>query len=281
MEFRLERSPGDMMLTSTNMSGNRTRPPKEIRVMGYRLHPMTGQEVIAQVAGAVREKRRLIMANLNLHAMATMYESKAMASLFMQPDTYVMIDGMPVLFAAKIFGHSLSRAKRATSLDFYDHMFHPGKTEGWRFAFVGADPVTLKKGMDLLQARHPGLDMEGRHGYFDIQDKSPGSPQREVIDWLKARSPDVLIVGMGMPRQEEWIAAIQHEVDVRVFMPTGAYLDYQVGTQRLAPRWIGQLGLEWLYRLLSSPRRLGYRYLIEPIRLAGRLLLRRHPQKAG
>jgi N-acetylglucosaminyldiphosphoundecaprenol N-acetyl-beta-D-mannosaminyltransferase len=54
----------------------------------------------------------------------------------------------------------------------------------------------------------------------------------------------VLIVGMGMPRQEEWIAAVQHDVPTLAILPAGAYLDYQVGAQRPAPRWMGQVGLE-------------------------------------
>lgn len=253
--------------------------PQEIRFLGYRLHPLTGAEVISEVASAVRGRRRLIMANLNLHGMAVQFDSPAMASLHSQPDTQVMIDGMPILLMANLFGHKLSKSKRTTSLDFYDDMFALGMAEKWVFAFVGADPETLKKGLAKLRERFPDLEIEGRNGYFDKADRSPGSAQAEIIEWLRARSPDVVIVGMGMPGQEEWIASVQHDVDARVLMPTGAYLDYQVGTQDLTPRWIGQIGMEWAYRLLRSPKRLSYRYLIEPLILGARLLLRPHPQR--
>lgn len=254
-------------------------PPESISLLGFRVHPLTGDEVIAQVADAVAAQRRLIMANINLHGMAVLYESPSMAKLMSQPDTQVMIDGMPIIWLANLLGHKLPRAKRTTSLDFYDKMFALGVERGWRFGYVGGRPETLTRGLDILRERVPGLDIDGHDGFFDINDTSPGSRQSEIVGWLRARRHDVVIVGMGMPRQEAWIERIQHEVPTTVFLPTGAYLDYQAGEQKLTPRWMGQMGIEWLYRLLNSPRRLGYRYLLEPNLLLLRLMLRPHPQK--
>lgn len=260
-------------------AANHVAPPSEIRLLGFRLHPMTGAEVVEQIAAAVTERRRLIMANLNLHGMALLYESEPMARLLSQRDAQVMIDGMPIIWLANLLGHKLPRAKRTTSLEFYDTMFALGRERGWRFGYVGGSPETLDRGMETLRARFPGLDIDGRNGYFDVADDAPGSRQAEILDWMQARSHDVLIVGMGMPRQEAWIAAIQSRVPTTVLVPTGAYLDYQVGAQKLTPRWMGQIGIEWLYRLMNSPRRLGYRYLIEPSILLTRMALRRHPQE--
>lgn len=246
--------------------------PLEIGLLGYRLHPMTKEEVIARIADAVAARRRLILANLNVHGMAMVKESAAMARLLAQPDCQVMIDGMPVLFLANILtGAGLKRDMRTTSLDFYDEMFRLGAARGWQFAYVGGRPEVLEQGIDLLRQRFPGLRIEGRDGYFDRGDIAPGSKHGALIAWLRGLSPDVLIAGMGMPRQEEWIEQVQGLIDARVFMPAGAYLDYQVGVQRPAPRWMGRYGVEWIYRLSQSPYRLGHRYLVEPFVLAYRL----------
>lgn len=234
---------------------------------------MDGDEVIEQVASAVGERRRLIMANLNVHGMAMMYESAPMTRLMTQPDCMVMVDGMPVLFLANILGRArLPRTKRATSLDFYDELFATGVRHDWQFAYVGAKEEVLVAGLAMLTDRFPGLRIEGRNGYFDIDDNSPGSRNGEIVDWLAGLSPDVVIVGMGMPRQEEWIEMVQNRIDARVFLPAGAYLDYQVGVQKPAPRWLGRYGLEWAYRLARSPHRLGYRYLFEPLLLAYKIM---------
>ena len=252
--------------------------PGEIRVLGYRVHPLSGSEVVEQIDAAVSARQRLVMANINLHAMAVMFESPAMARLLSQPDARVMIDGTPIIWFANLFGHNLPLSKRTTSLDFYDDMFVLGQKKGWRFGYVGATPETLELGLAELRRRIPGLDIDGRHGYFDLADESAGSAQNAIVDWMNARSHDVVIVGMGMPRQEEWIERIQARVNTLVFLPTGAYLDYQVGKQKITPRWMGPVGIEWLYRLVNSPRRLAYRYLIEPLVLMTRLATRRHPQ---
>ena len=253
---------------------------EEVRVLGYRLHPMSASEVITEIAQAVADRRRLIMANLNTHAMAAMFDNEAMSRLLAQDDTKVMIDSMPMLFVARLAGHRLPRAKRTTSLDFYHDMFTLGVERGWRFGFVGAEPETMVKGLAVLRERYPELDIDGRDGFFDIYDRSPGSAQSEIIAWLNERSHDVVIVGMGMPRQEEWIALTQEEVSSRVFLSAGVYLDYQAGAQRVTPRWLGQIGLEWAYRLAHSPRRLSYRYLVEPGVLLMKRLTRDHPQRA-
>jgi N-acetylglucosaminyldiphosphoundecaprenol N-acetyl-beta-D-mannosaminyltransferase len=235
---------------------------------------MTGDEVIEQVDRAVSERRRMIMANINLHGMARMYDSPRMSRLLAQDDTFVMIDGMPVLALANVACRAhLSRDKRATSLDFYEEMFRVGVAKGWTFAYVGGTQDVITRGMQILRDRIPGLRIEGRNGYFAFPSADPASPFHEIVGWLRDLSPDIVIAGMGMPRQEEWIEEVQGLVDARVFLTAGAYLDYQVGTQKPAPRWMGRYGLEGVYRLVHSPHRLGYRYLVEPFVLAYRLIV--------
>jgi N-acetylglucosaminyldiphosphoundecaprenol N-acetyl-beta-D-mannosaminyltransferase len=69
---------------------------------------------------------------------------------------------------------------------------------------------------------------------------------------------------MGMPRQEKWIQDNRKDIRANVILTSGATLDYVVGAKRMAPRWMGTLGLEWAFRLATEPRRLAFRYLIEP-----------------
>jgi len=221
----------------------------------------------------------MIMGNLNLHGMTLMYGSPGMRRLLSASETLVMIDGMPIVWIGRILGARVGRSHRMTSLDYFDDMFRIGASEGWRFDYLGSTPEVVQRGMDTLRKRVPGLDIEGRDGYFDVDDSSPGSRQSEILSWLKSRNSDVLIVGMGMPRQEEWIDTVSDKLDCRVLIPVGAYLEYQVGSLALPPRWLGQIGLEWLFRLMTAPRRLAYRYLIEPFYLVLLLIFRVHPQK--
>lgn len=262
----------------TPVSDRLARLRQDVFILGFRFNPCTGPEVVDLVADAVGNSQRLVMANANLHGLSTMYQSPAMAALLSQPDTLVMIDSMPILFLATLTGNPMPRAKRSTSLDFYDLLFEVGRTRSWKFGFLGGTQDVVDKGLDVLRGRFPDLRIDGRSGYFDMADRSPGSAYDNVLEWARTGSHDVLIVGMGMPRQEEWIHQVQGQVPTRVFLPAGAYLDYQVGAQKAAPRWLGQIGFEWAYRLLLAPLRLSYRYLIEPVLLLWRLAMARHPQ---
>jgi len=81
--------------------------------------------------------------------------------------------------------------------------------------------------------------------------------------------PNVLFVGMGMPRQELWIADNVEALPQAVILPVGAAFDYEAGVQKAAPRWMGRLGVEWLFRLFADPKRLFARYCVEPWFLIG------------
>jgi N-acetylglucosaminyldiphosphoundecaprenol N-acetyl-beta-D-mannosaminyltransferase len=86
---------------------------------------------------------------------------------------------------------------------------------------------------------------------------------------VNAFKPHVLLVGMGMPRQEAWLRANLDALDCGVALPMGAAFDYEAGAIPTPPRWMGQVGMEWLFRLIAEPRRLSSRYLIEPWSLIG------------
>lgn len=270
---------GVQMKNYVSDSSDVKRRIPEISILGFRFHPMTKDDVIGSIRNHVRNRSRLVMGNLNLHGMALMYKSKGMRDLLSGSNALVMIDGMPIIWLARLLGFSLTRSQRMTSLDYFDDMFKLGAAEGWRFDYVGSTPDVLTAGLVELRKRIPDLDIEGRDGYFDLNVADVGSTHRDILDWLRSRNSDVLIVGMGMPRQEEWLEMIRNEIPTRVLIPVGAYLEYQVGSLALPPRWLGQLGLEWLYRLFTAPRRLAYRYLIEPFVLFFCLIFRSHPQR--
>lgn len=94
----------------------------------------------------------------------------------------------------------------------------------------------------------------------------------ETLAAINAYQPHVLMVGMGMPRQEYWILDNIEHIHTNAILTAGACMDYLAGAIPTPPRWMGKMGLEWLYRLLSEPKRLWRRYLVEPWFVAGLFL---------
>ncbi|NEP18022.1 MAG: WecB/TagA/CpsF family glycosyltransferase [Leptolyngbya sp. SIO4C1] len=94
-----------------------------------------------------------------------------------------------------------------------------------------------------------------------------------IIEMIRASSANVLVVGVGAPKQEKWI--IQHRdqlPSINIFMAVGAALDFEAGCKPRAPQFVSELGLEWLYRLLSEPKRLWRRYLVDDLPFLGLVL---------
>jgi N-acetylglucosaminyldiphosphoundecaprenol N-acetyl-beta-D-mannosaminyltransferase len=136
--------------------------------------------------------------------------------------------------------------------------------------YVGGAPQVVETARLRLSQLHPGAKIQVRDGYFDA---TPGSVENAaVVEQVRAFSPDVLFVGMGMPRQELWILNNLDALPNSVIFSVGAAFDYEAGAQAEAPRWMGRMGIEWLFRLVHDPRRLARRYLIEPWSLSGLVL---------
>ena len=132
---------------------------------------------------------------------------------------------------------------------------------------------------ERLKERYPQLVIQTRHGYFSPEENDA------VLEEIADFQPNVLMVGMGMPRQEHWVLDNLERIQANAILTAGACFDYIAGAIPTPPRWMGRMGLEWLYRLLTEPRRLWRRYLVEPWFLLpyfvkDLLAIRQHRQRA-
>jgi N-acetylglucosaminyldiphosphoundecaprenol N-acetyl-beta-D-mannosaminyltransferase len=141
---------------------------------------------------------------------------------------------------------------------------------GWRVYSVGGKPGVFEAAAVRLRAEYPGLQLEGTHGYFDV---APGSADtKAVLARIAAYHPQVLIVGMGMPRQEHWVHDNRAALAASATLIAGAAMDYVAGVVPTPPRGAAAAGFEWLWRFAAEPRRLWRRYLIEPWYVMGLVL---------
>src|SRR5262249_2952158 len=167
-----------------------------------------------------------------------------------------------LVFFGKLLGLWLSRWQRLTPLDWIRPLLADAQQRGWRVFYLGSRPGVADKGAALLKAEFPGLSLETAHGYFDARHKS--AENRAVLETINRFAPDLLLVGMGMPRQEPWIAENRKGLNARAIFNVGGLMDSLAGETPTPPRWMGRVGLEWLFRLCSEPARLWRRYLVEP-----------------
>lgn len=160
----------------------------------------------------------------------------------------VLPDGIGVVYGAKILGTPLSG--KVPGADWAERMFSEMSKRGRSVYFLGAKPGVAEKAAENMAKKYPGLVIAGTHdGYFN--DDGP------VVEAINSASPDLLLVCLGAPKQEKWISAHRGELNARLMSGLGGSLDVYAGTVQRAPESWRKINLEWLYRLIKQPSRLG------------------------
>jgi len=166
----------------------------------------------------------------------------------------VSADGQAVVWASRLVGDPLPA--RVAGIDLMNELFGLAEKRAWRVYILGARQDVLEQAVIEIVRRHPALQIAGyRNGWFaDAESEGVAAEIRSV-------DPDILFVGMSSPRKEYWLGCYGPTLGVPLVMGVGGAIDVVAGVTSRAPRWMQVVGLEWLYRLLQEPRRLGPRYL--------------------
>ncbi len=244
----------------------RRRRGERMHALGVEMDLVRPEEVMHHVAAAVATGERFCVANYNLHGVHLAHKDPDYAQFCDSADV-IEVDSTPIIFFTRLLGLHSRPFHRCTYLDWREHFWSLANREGWRVYYLGGAPGVPDTAAERLGRCYPGAVIKARHGYFDA---SAGSADNaEILAEIAAFQPQILFVGMGMPRQEAWLVHHADQIPPCVTFSVGAAFDYEAGVQRAAPRWMGRVGVEWLYRLARDPRRLFGRYLIEPWSLAG------------
>jgi N-acetylglucosaminyldiphosphoundecaprenol N-acetyl-beta-D-mannosaminyltransferase len=158
----------------------------------------------------------------------------------------VIPDGAGVVWALSRQGH---RVKRSPGIELARRLLKHAASTGWRVALVGASPPVMERLLSRLQGELPGLRVVfNAHGYQGAEDW-PGLERQ-----LLAARPDLVLVALGVPRQETWIESLSRPLP-GLWMGVGGSFDVWAGVKKRAPDWMSALQIEWLYRLIKEPTR--------------------------
>ena len=176
--------------------------------------------------------------------------------------------GMPLVWWSRLAG--FSQARRVCGSDLLDAACARGVQRGFRHYFYGATPKVTERLIHRLQKRHPGLCVTG----YRCPPFRPLTPVEDAaeIAAINAAEPDFVWVGLGTPEQEKWMVDHLGKIDAAALIGVGAAFDFHAGTKPRAPVWMQHAGLEWLFRLLTEPRRFVHRYLMDNLLFVGYML---------
>lgn len=230
-----------------------------VRLFGIDIDCVDTRTAVDTVLSWVREpdgKMRYVVTPNVQHTMvfqddAPFREAYAGASL-------VIADGWPLVWASRLFGNPLP--ERVTGSDFLPNLFQRVTEDRPVTLFLlGAAPGIGEQAAAAIHARWPGARVVGTYSPpfgFERDD----AENRRILDRIAAANPDLLVVGLGAPKQELWTYRFRAELSTRVALCLGGTIDFLAGTKARAPEWMQRLGLEWVHRAATEPRRLGRRY---------------------
>jgi N-acetylglucosaminyldiphosphoundecaprenol N-acetyl-beta-D-mannosaminyltransferase len=201
----------------------------------------------------------------NLDHLAVLERDAAFREAYRTADL-VIADGMPVLWLSRLAAVRRRSAgavplrERVAGSDLFWELGRASAEHGLRLFLLGGLPGAAARAADALCERYPGATVAGTycppHETFATPEE-----QAEIAARIRAAAPDVLLVGLGAPKQEKWICEHKAALGVPVCIGVGGSFEMAAGMARRAPQWMRRSGLEWSYRLMQDPARLWRRYI--------------------
>jgi N-acetylglucosaminyldiphosphoundecaprenol N-acetyl-beta-D-mannosaminyltransferase len=244
---------------------------ESFRLFGAKISVVDQSDILSLIQRSIDQNSKVVIASQNMHGLYMHFQDEHFAELHNKPNTIVHIDGTPIIWMSKAFGHRVNYRHRTGWVDWIYSLMALCEQNKWRVYILGNTQDVNEVAIKTFQSRYPGLDLDGRDGYFDAEKKSTES--RNIVKAINNFRPNILIVGMGMGRQEKWILENQGDLEVNIIGTCGACMEVVAGSIIVSPRWMGRLGLEWLYRLFDTPSRVWKRYLVEPWVLLGFIIV--------
>lgn len=226
-----------------------------VLILGVPVNTLNMQTALARIQNWVQERNTAYVCVAPAHSIMACVNDPSLLPVFNDANM-VTPDGMSVVWFLRLCGYK--NVQRVYGPDLLLAACEHGLTKGWRHYFYGGEPGVAQKLAENLQQRFTGLKIAGTY--------SPpfGRPAEEeelnILKTIHTTEADIIWVGMSSPWQEIWMHEHIGQINIPAMVGVGAAFDYLSGSKVQAPSWMQRCGMEWLYRLLSEPKRLWPRY---------------------
>ncbi|MGM9920430.1 MAG: WecB/TagA/CpsF family glycosyltransferase [Bhargavaea sp.] len=218
---------------------------EKIEVLNIELDNYTKEELLIELLESVKNNRKRFLVTANPEIIMMARQNPEFAEAIQSAD-YVVPDGIGLIIGSRIIGHPLK--ERIPGVELVEELLKISDENNLAVYFYGAKPEVLKRLLDSVNKKYPGIRVAGS------SDGYTSSPEA-VAKQIESKSPDIVFVAMGAPKQEEWIYRHFKNYSKGIFVGVGGSFDVLSGTVKRAPVIWRKLNLEWLYRLLRQPSR--------------------------
>jgi N-acetylglucosaminyldiphosphoundecaprenol N-acetyl-beta-D-mannosaminyltransferase len=226
-------------------------------ILGVGISATTMDETLAQISHWIKQREQHYVSVCNVHTvMECQQDSKMRAAV--NGAGIATPDGMPLVWLGRAKSHRT--VQRVYGPDLMLGLCDLSAQKGYTHYFYGGAEGIPELLSQRLTERSPSLRVVG--AYSPPFRPLTAEEDAEIVRQINAVRPDVIWVGLGTPKQDLWMAAHRDQLEAPVLIAVGAAFDFHAGRKKQAPCWMQRNGLEWLFRLLSEPRRLWKRYLV-------------------
>jgi N-acetylglucosaminyldiphosphoundecaprenol N-acetyl-beta-D-mannosaminyltransferase len=232
---------------------------QRVNLFGMQVSRTTMQQTVGTILDWCREPRgaaaRFVVTPNVDHAV--LFQQRADVRAAYSDASLVLADGTPLVWAARLLKQPLP--ERVAGSDLVPQLFAATETP-LRVFLLGAEPGVAELAAIQISRQWPNVQIVGTYSPPIGFEKDPVENAR-VFNVVAESSPDLVIVGLGAPKQEIWVHRHHRQLQAKVLICAGATIDFLAGHRRRSPVWMRRVGLEWLHRLCTEPRRLASRYL--------------------
>jgi N-acetylglucosaminyldiphosphoundecaprenol N-acetyl-beta-D-mannosaminyltransferase len=235
-------------------------PPEKSNVIGTQISAVNVEDTLNVMDAWIGQKARGYVCLAPIHSVMDAYRSPEVRRIF-NHSGLTAPDGMGIVWLLKLRGHA--RAGRVYGPDLMLAAIQHGIPLGYKHFLLGGKPGVADDLARRLKDRFPQAEIVGAVSPPFTHTGIPEDPS--TLRLIEQASPDIVWVGLGSPKQDRWMADCQGRLEVPVLVGVGAAFDFLSGHKPQAPRWVQRSGLEWLFRLVTEPRRLWPRYKWYPV----------------
>lgn len=218
---------------------------ERINILGVQFHKLTHTEAVKQILAFMEEQKKASVFTPNPEIVIEAYKDTKLRDI-LNESPMVIADGIGIIYGSRIIRKPLPM--RVAGYDVLQSLFEQMAHMDLKVFFYGSGPGVAEKAKEAMEAKYPGLKIVGTlHGYHKDQDM--------VLSTIKKAQADLILVGLGAPRQEKWVHQYADSFDKGVFFGCGGSMDGMAGVVKRAPKLFIKLNLEWFYRLMKQPSR--------------------------
>ena len=239
-----------------------------MKFMNTEIDNLTMDEALNAIDRLVRENKNSYVVTPNVDHIVQLETDKELQEVYANA-SLILTDGKPLLWIAKWYGTTIK--EKISGSDLFPMLCKMAAEKGYRMFFLGAAEGVAAMAAKNLADKYEGLQVVGTYSPpFGFEKDSVEMNKIEAM--IKCAAPDILIVGLGCPKQEKFMYYHCKALGVPVSFGLGASIDFEAGNIKRAPKWMSNCGLEWLFRITQNPKRLVKRYLINDMAIIGLIL---------